>query len=124
MVPKTMANTGNKPKNVDNPYTGRTRPSRKEWMGDCAGRDAQKSQFPEDQQAKGYGGDDIAKGWFRDGDGATDKPNFDRDKSRKGNDAPSSKGGRESFPSPFSAASKAAKAESDWNPTYTPNKVR
>jgi hypothetical protein len=106
-----MANTGNKTKaNAANPYSGRTSPTRKEWMGDCADRDAQKSQFPEDQQAKDYGGDDIAKGWFRDGDGnACDKPNFDNDKSRAGNAKPISTGGSNASKSPFSAAGRNIK---------------
>jgi hypothetical protein len=51
-------------------------------------------------------------------------PNFDVSDARKGNDAPSSKGGRESFPSPFSGASKATKAESDWSADYKPRSYK
>jgi len=113
---------GNKPaRNVEaHAYSGRTSPSRKEWMGDCADRDATKPQDPIDQHAKGYS--NIVPDSRRFGDQHGVNPNFDVSDARRNNDRPISKDGGNCEKSPFSAANSAAKAESDWNPTYQPRK--
>jgi hypothetical protein len=103
-------------------YSGRTSHGSPDGLGKGEGID----NFPQnknDQPLKRNSGD-VANGWMRGhggGDGiSNDKPHFDQDKTRKGNAAPISKGGENSSRNPFSSASNAAKAESDWNPNYQP----
>lgn len=57
------------------------------------------------QRAKNYD-NDVADGWIRgSGGGGCDRPHFDRDTSRKANDAPLSKGGgKDGARNHFSAA--------------------
>lgn len=66
-------------KEVCNLYDGRTSPSRKVWMGDCA-KDLQAPQFEQDKHAKGYCPTVSAKSWLR--SDATQRPGFDRSPKR------------------------------------------
>jgi hypothetical protein len=77
---------------------------------------------PGDQHAPGY--DNIVPDGRRSGDRNGVNPNFDVSDARRGNDKPISKGGDNCEKSPLSAASKAAKAESDWSADYKPRSYK
>jgi hypothetical protein len=97
-------------------------------------KDEHGNQGPADDQ-HGPKYDNIVKSDWRRGDdvggsfgsgvaGVTNRKGFDRDKTRAGNDAPISTGGANCEKSPFSAAHKAAKAESDWSSDYKPRSYK
>jgi hypothetical protein len=121
---------GNKPKtNVETGlYAGRKSFGGKDGLGKCV--ESQVNQFDEDKHAANYD-NEVKSDWRRGDDvggkggipGVTDKPLFDNDKTRAGNAKPISTGGSDTQKSPFSGASKATAAESDWSADYKPNKV-
>jgi|KBSMisStandDraft_5_1062788.scaffolds.fasta_scaffold299540_2 hypothetical protein len=66
-------------KEIQNLYSGRTSPTRKEWLGDCA-EDLQRPQFRQDQHGKGYC-PFTPKSWVHGGN-ATARPGFDHSPKR------------------------------------------
>jgi len=121
------------PKARANPYSGRTSHGGADGLGEyrIEGIKAGEEWMPQDKESRriDYASGDVKPGWLRGGargaPGVTDeRPNFDKSPARKGNSQPMSVDGGNMEKSPFSPASKATSAESDWNPNYKPNKAR
>jgi hypothetical protein len=111
-------------------YSGRKSFGGKDGLGKF--KDEHAPQFENDQRIDANSGD-VPRGWMRGDDigggggapGISDnKPYFDQDKSRKGNDKPMMKGGENSSRNSFSSANNATSAESDWSADYKPTKHR
>jgi hypothetical protein len=66
---------------VKNLYGGRTSPSRKAWLGDCAAEDLQKPQDPINQHGPGYS-NNTPRSWLHGNGDATTRPGFDHSPKR------------------------------------------